>query len=84
MLLDEIGELDARIQPKLLRLIENQEVQPIGQPRPSKVDVRILAATNADIDEMVRDSGSARICSIVSASSGSTFLPCATNRCPPP
>ena len=84
MLLDEIGELDARIQPKLLRLIENQEVQPIGQPRPSKVDVRILAATNADIDEMVRDSGSARICSIVSASSGSTFLHCATNRCPPP
>ena len=55
VLLDEIGELDARIQPKLLRLIENQEVQPIGQPRPSKVDVRILAATNADIDEMVRD-----------------------------
>ena len=55
VLLDEIGEIDAHIQPKLLRLIENQEVQPIGQPRPSKVDVRILAATNADIDEMVRD-----------------------------
>lgn len=55
VLLDEIGELDARIQPKLLRMIENQEVQPIGQPRPSKVDVRILAATNADIDQMVRD-----------------------------
>ena len=55
VLLGEIGELDAHIQPTLLRLIENQEVQPIGQPRPSKVDVRILAATNADIDEMVRD-----------------------------
>lgn len=55
LLLDEIGELDARIQPKLLRMIENQEVQPIGQPRPSKVDVRILAATNADIDRMVDD-----------------------------
>ena len=55
VLLDEIGELDVRIQPKLLRMIENQEVLPIGQPRPSKVDVRILAATNADIDEMVRD-----------------------------
>lgn len=55
VLLDEIGELDVRIQPKLLRMIENQEVQPIGQPRPSKVDVRILAATNADIDQMVRD-----------------------------
>lgn len=55
VLLDEIGELDVRIQPKLLRMIENQEVQPLGQPRPSKIDVRILAATNADIDEMVRD-----------------------------
>ena len=55
VLLDEIGELDTHIQPKLLRLIENQEVQPVGQPRPSKVDVRILAATNADIDRMVRD-----------------------------
>ncbi|MYK87378.1 MAG: sigma-54-dependent Fis family transcriptional regulator [Acidobacteria bacterium] len=55
VLLDEIGELDARIQPKLLRMIENQEVHPVGQPRPSKVDVRILAATNADIDQMVRD-----------------------------
>ena len=55
VLLDEIGELDTRIQPKLLRLIENQEILPIGEPRPSKVDVRILAATNADIDEMVRD-----------------------------
>ena len=55
VLLDEIGELDACIQPKLLRLIENHEVQPVGQPRPSKVDVRIVAATNADIDQMVRD-----------------------------
>ena len=55
VLLDEIGELDAQIQPKLLRLIENHEVQPVGQPRPSKVDVRIVAATNADIDQMVRD-----------------------------
>lgn len=55
VLLDEIGELDARIQPKLLRLIENHEVQPVGQPRPQKVDVRIVAATNADIDQLVRD-----------------------------
>lgn len=55
VLLDEIGELDARIQPKLLRFVENREVQPLGQPRPSQVDVRIVAATNADIDQMVRD-----------------------------
>ena len=55
LLLDEIGELDLHIQPKLLRLIENQEIQPVGEPRPSKVDVRIIAATNADVDGMVRD-----------------------------
>ena len=55
LLLDEIGELDAHIQPKLLRLLENREVQPVGQPRPLKVNVRILAATNADIDQMVRE-----------------------------
>lgn len=55
VLLDEIGELDTNIQPKLLRLIENQEVQPVGQPRPLRVNVRILAATNADIDQMVLD-----------------------------
>ena len=55
LLLDEIGELDTQIQPKLLRTIENHEVQPLGQPRPVKIDVRIVAATNADIDQMVRD-----------------------------
>ena len=55
VLLEEIGELDARIQLKLLRLIENREVRPVGQSRPSKGDVRIVAATNADIDQMVRD-----------------------------
>ena len=55
LLLDEIGELDPHIQPKLLRLLENHEVQPVGQPRPSRVDVRIVAATNADIEQMVRD-----------------------------
>ncbi len=55
LLLDEIGELDAHIQPKLLRFLENYEIQPIGQPRPLNVDVRIVAATNADIDRMVRE-----------------------------
>lgn len=55
LLLDEIGELDPHIQPKLLRLLENHEVQPVGQPRPSRVDVRIVAATNADIEQLVRD-----------------------------
>ena len=55
LLLDEIGELDARIQPKLLRFLENREIQPVGQSRPVKVDVRIVAATNADLEQMVRE-----------------------------
>jgi DNA-binding NtrC family response regulator len=55
LLLDEIGELDAHIQPKLLRFLENREIQPVGHSRPLQVDVRILAATNADIDRMVRE-----------------------------
>ena len=55
LLLDEIGELDAHIQPKLLRFLENHEIQPVGLSRPLKVDVRIVAVTNADIEQMVRD-----------------------------
>lgn len=55
LLLDEIGELEAQIQPKLLRFLENREIQPVGQPRPLQVDVRIVAATNADIEQRVRD-----------------------------
>ena len=55
LLLDEIAELDRSIQPKLLRLIENGEIHPLGQPRPLNVDVRIIAATNADIDQLVGD-----------------------------
>lgn len=55
LLLDEIGELDAHIQPKLLRVIENREIHPVGHHLPLEIDVRILAATNVDIDQMVRD-----------------------------
>lgn len=55
LLLDEIGELETQIQPKLLRFLENREIQPVGQPRPLQVDVRIVAATNADIEQRVRD-----------------------------
>ena len=54
LLLDEVGELDLQIQPKLLRLLENNEVQPLGETRPVTVDVRVIAATNADIEALVR------------------------------
>ena len=55
LLLDEIGELDLQVQPKLLRFLERNEIHPIGEARPVEVDVRVIAATNADLDQRVQD-----------------------------
>ncbi len=49
LFLDEVGELPLGIQAKLLRFLEGGEVQPIGQPQPERVDVRVVAATNRDL-----------------------------------
>jgi len=54
VLLDEIGELDLGTQAKLLRVLQEGEVQPIGQEQPTKIDVRILAATHRDLPAMVQ------------------------------
>jgi DNA-binding NtrC family response regulator len=53
LFLDEIGDLPIDVQPKLLRFLQEGEIQPLGDQRPSKVDVRIIAATNTDLEEMV-------------------------------
>jgi two-component system, NtrC family, response regulator AtoC len=53
LLLDEIGEMPLDLQPKLLRFLESREIHPIGESRPTTVDVRIMAATNADLDALV-------------------------------
>jgi DNA-binding NtrC family response regulator len=50
LFLDEIGDLEPLVQPKLLRFLESGEIQPVGETRPQRVTVRIVAATNSDLD----------------------------------
>lgn len=55
LFLDELGELDKSMQVKLLRFLESGEVRRVGENEPFHVDVRIVCATNRDLQEMVQD-----------------------------
>jgi len=55
LFLDEIGELPLDTQPKLLRFLENAEVTALGEQKPRRVDVRVVAATHRQLDQLVRD-----------------------------
>ena len=55
LFLDEIAELNLELQPKLLRFLDRQEIHPLGEPHPITVDVRVIAATNADVERLVAE-----------------------------
>src|SRR4051794_31249759 len=55
LFMDEIGDMPQNMQAKLLRVLENGEVVRLGSNDPIKVDVRLISATNRDLDEMVKD-----------------------------
>ena len=57
LFLDEIGELRMDMQVKLLRALQEGEIDPVGGKRPVKVDVRIISATNRDLAELTRENG---------------------------
>ncbi|MCB1970817.1 MAG: sigma-54-dependent Fis family transcriptional regulator, partial [Geminicoccaceae bacterium] len=55
LLLDEITEMDVRLQAKLLRVIQEREIDRVGGSRPVKVDIRLIATSNRDLDEAVAE-----------------------------
>ena len=54
--LDEIGDIEMDVQAKLLRFLQEKEIRPVGASRPKQVDVRVVVATNRDLQQMVDES----------------------------
>jgi two-component system, NtrC family, response regulator HydG len=77
--LDEIGELPVGVQVKLLRVLENREIKRIGSPDPIHIDIRVIAATNRDLGEMVHQ-GTFRDDLYYRLNVGAIHLPALRNR----
>lgn len=52
--LDEIAEIDLNTQAKLLRVLQEKEIQPVGSPKTIEIDLRIISATNADLEQLIK------------------------------
>lgn len=55
LLLDEIGDIPLELQPKLLRVLQEREIERLGSSKPIAIDVRIISATNCDLNQMIID-----------------------------
>ena len=55
ILLDEIGTMGPTLQAKLLRVLQEREIEPLGSERPERVDVRVMAATNRDLGQLMAE-----------------------------
>jgi formate hydrogenlyase transcriptional activator len=53
--LDEIGDLPMEVQVKLLRVLEEHQIERLGNPKPTRVDIRVIAATHRNLEERIRD-----------------------------